>query len=93
VTVRREGRLKPEYAAWYPSITVCAWMPATTLRRAVARQLLDRDPPWAPHWEPGQRLLDERHFQFRGGIHRSGDERTRHEDARPGPQPESGLRA
>ena len=93
MSVKREGRLKPEYAAWYPRITVCAWMPATTLRRAVARQLFDGDPPWAPHWEPGQHLLDDRHFQFRGGMHRSSDERTRREDTGAERQSESGLRA
>jgi hypothetical protein len=80
VRTKRQGRLRPEYAGWYPNISVSSWLPANTLRRAVARQLLQRDPAWAPHWEPGPRLLDDTHFQFRRGIARSADERTRRED-------------
>ena len=66
----RQARLRTEYAAWYPTIAVSMWLPAKTVARKVARQLLggprDRgaDPP---RWEPGPRILSDRHFFFRGG--------------------------
>jgi hypothetical protein len=67
----RQGQLRAEYAAWYPTFPVNIWTPAITLARKVARQLLGnpRGDRWAhsPRWEPGPRLLDDRHFFFRGG--------------------------
>jgi hypothetical protein len=68
----REVRLRPEYAAWYPAISVAIWIPAPTVARAVARQLVGPEPSRGPRWAPGARLLDEHHFLFRGGASRDG---------------------
>jgi hypothetical protein len=73
----RQARLRPAYAAWYPGLTVSAWVSARTTARAVARQLYEGEPRWSPRWQPGSRILDERHFVFRRGVDRSGDLRTR----------------
>jgi hypothetical protein len=62
----REARLRGEYASWYPSITVATWIPAATVARKVARQLVYGVPRWAPRWKVSGRVLDERHFLFRG---------------------------
>ena len=64
---RRQARLRREYASWYPAIQVTGWFPAAMLARKVARQLLEGEPAGAPRWEPGPRLLDDRHFMFRRG--------------------------
>ena len=79
---RREARLRPEYAAWYPTLTVASWLTASTVARTVARQLLDGEPRGAglPHWAPGLRILDDRHFMFRGGLPQSPGTRCRRED-------------
>lgn len=84
---RRQARLRREYAAWYPTISLSTWLPATTVARAVARQLLEGEPEWAraPRWAVGLRLLDDRHFEFRGGIeHRAPSAQTRREDPSTG---------
>jgi len=81
--VVRQARLRREYAAWYPTLPVLTWVPAPTVARAVARQLLEGEPHWAqaPRWEPGPRILDDRHFEFRGGAEARGPElRTRRGD-------------
>jgi hypothetical protein len=83
VGARREARLRREYAAWYPTLSVTAWIAASTAARAVARQLLDGEPEWArpPRWAVGPRLLDDRHFMFRGGLEgRAPTAHTRRED-------------
>jgi hypothetical protein len=66
----RQARLRREYAPWYPTIAVASWIRASTVARAVARQLLERGngPASGPRWEPGARILDDRHFEFRGGL-------------------------
>jgi hypothetical protein len=67
----RQARLRNEWAAWYPTVAVNTWIPAKTIARKVARQLLDsrRGERRAelPRWAPGPRILDARHFLFRGG--------------------------
>ena len=63
---RRQARLRREYASWYPAIQVTGWFPAATLARKVASQLLEGEPVGAPRWEPGPRLLDDRHFRESG---------------------------
>jgi hypothetical protein len=73
----RQARLRREYAAWYPTIGVTAWMRAQSAANAVTRQLMEGEPPWAPRWALGQRVLDDRHFVFRGGVDRAATERTR----------------
>jgi hypothetical protein len=80
---KREARLRPEFASWYPAISVATWLPASSAARAVRRQLLEGEPPWAPRWQPGPRLLSDEHFYFRGGTARRSSGRTRVGD-RPG---------
>jgi len=78
----RQARLRNEYAAWYPSIAVNIWIRASTVARAVARQLLEerQGEPWdlGPRWAVGERILDDRHFVFRGGLERTPDDARRH---------------
>lgn len=78
----RQARIRAEYAAWYPSIQVATWLPARSVARAVERQLLGEPSPYslAPRWLPGPRLLDDRHFFFRGGAARNPTARSRRED-------------
>jgi hypothetical protein len=73
----RQARLRPEYASWYPTITVAGWISAMTAGQTVRRQLVQHEPGSAPRWEVGARLLDELHFIFRGGRPRDSDRRTR----------------
>ena len=60
----REARLKPEFAELYPPLDADQWMPASV---ASARILL-----WQTRQQGssrlGQRTLDPRHFEFRGGV-------------------------
>jgi hypothetical protein len=64
--VAREARLRPEFAEQYPQLEPGVWEPAAELG---ARLLL---------WQVQQqgtaalatRILDERHFDFRGGWYR-----------------------
>ena len=76
----RQARLRNEYAAWYPLIPVSIWMPAQSVARTVARQLLGNREGhcWilAPRWAVGPRILDDRHFLFRGGEYRTAAART-----------------
>jgi hypothetical protein len=74
----REARLMPEHAAKYPELEAGVWEPAAEIG---AKLLL---------WQVQQqgtsalatRILDERHFEFRGGWFRGGetDLRTRASD-------------
>jgi len=86
----RQARIRAEYAAWYPTIQVATWLPARSVARAVERQLLGESSPFSlgPRWVPGPRLLDDRHFFFRGGKPRSPSTRSRREDP-PSPSPDS----
>jgi hypothetical protein len=74
----REIRLKPEFAHLYPPITPGEWQPAAEVG---ARMLL-----WQVQQRGtaslGSRLLEEEHFDFRGGWTRGGetDLRTRATD-------------
>ena len=61
----REARLRPQYASLYPALQPDTWQAAS----AIGRQLL----LWhltAPALPPGERLMSEEHFEFRGGSHR-----------------------
>ena len=66
---RRDARLRRDYAPWYPALHITLWAPAKAVARAVARQLLEGEPEHLqpPRWEVGPRILDDRHFEFRGG--------------------------
>ncbi|HUF34779.1 MAG TPA: hypothetical protein VMN37_02460 [Gemmatimonadales bacterium] len=67
----RQARLRPEFADLYPPIDPAEWIPAAV---ASARMLLwqTRQPGAA---SLGQRTLDPRHFDFRGGAVGGGAER------------------
>lgn len=84
----RQGRLRNEFAGWYPTIAVSTWIPAKTLARKVADQLLGsrRDQRAdIPRWEPGPRILDERHCFFPAGRNsRPSGVRSRAGDRAPG---------
>jgi hypothetical protein len=62
MTPSREVRLKPEYAEMYPEIEAGVWMaaPVASARR-LARVRLDGDAASLA------RVLDDEHFEFRGG--------------------------
>ena len=63
----REARLKAEHAYLYPGVQPGVWMPAS----AIGQQLL----LWhltAPEVPQGERLMDQEHFDFRGGQKRVG---------------------
>ncbi len=59
----REARLRPEFADTYPELTPGQWEPASRIAEVVlARYLLQRMTD-----APGDRTLNETHFEFRGG--------------------------
>jgi hypothetical protein len=61
----REARLRPEFANVYPELTPGQWEPAARIAEVVlARFLLLQQTTGAP----GDRALDETHFEFRGGT-------------------------
>jgi hypothetical protein len=60
----REARLRQEFAHLYPGLTPGRWEPAARIAEAVlANALLGRMGE-----VPQERLLDETHFEFRGGT-------------------------
>jgi hypothetical protein len=60
----REARLKPEFADIYPGLAADVWYPAGR----VAEYFLARpDEVPSATTELSNRVLDERHFEFRGG--------------------------
>ncbi len=81
----REARLHPEFRHLYPGIPSGVWLPAADLGAALLMNHLRAPTP--P--ELGNRLLDETHFDFRGGNQRGAGTplRTRHGDAAASPPP------
>jgi hypothetical protein len=77
MTLHREARLRPEHSARYPGVPAGVWMPAADIGAALLfNHLHSPAPP-----QLGSRLLDEGHFEFRGGAPRAEPEaRTRRED-------------
>ncbi len=59
----REARLKPEYADVYPTLTPGQWEPAARVAETVLARLLLLEMGEAPLHD---RILDEKHFEFRG---------------------------
>ena len=59
----RQARSRAEYAGWYPTVPPARWQLAEAVRRIVLRQLRHG----SPSWEPGPRILSDRHFEFQGG--------------------------
>jgi hypothetical protein len=61
----REARLRPEFARLYPGLTPGRWEPASRIAEAVLANVLLHQMGEAPLPD---RLLDEAHFEFRGGV-------------------------
>jgi hypothetical protein len=59
----REARLRPEYAHLYPMLTPGHWEPAARVAEVVLARLLLLEISEAPLHD---RVLDEKHFEFRG---------------------------
>lgn len=78
MTLVREARLRPEFAHLYPELVAGQWMPASQIGATIllAQLRSERAPSL------GERLLEEAHFEFRGGMSRAptGDYRTRVSD-------------
>ena len=73
----REGRLKPEFEAWYPSLRAGEWYAADHLTATVLEQLRSG----APQWRSEDRVPSDAHFEFRGGDNAPrARRRTRHLD-------------
>lgn len=77
-SVVREARLRPEAAHLYPGVPAGVWLPASEIGAKLLMNHLRA--MYAPRL--GNRLLDDRHFEFRGGTSRGGETplRTRHDD-------------
>ena len=59
----REARLRPEFADMYPTLTPGQWEPAARVAEVVLARLLLLELGEAPLHD---RILDEKHFEFRG---------------------------
>lgn len=66
MTLIREARLRPEFAHLYPELPAGQWMPASQVGASILMSQLRSER--APSL--GERLLDDAHFEFRGGISR-----------------------
>jgi len=71
----RQARLKPEFSSLYPPLTPDVWEPAAEMGARILLWQVQQQGTAAL----GTRLLDERHFEFRGGWRRGSetDLRTR----------------
>jgi hypothetical protein len=81
-SVIREARLRPEVAYLYPGIPAGVWLPASELGAKML--MLHLRAPASPNL--GNRLLDDRHFEFRGGVAR-GETTLRTRWGENGPDP------
>ena len=85
----RHARLKPEFAALYPPLTPDIWEPAAEMGARVLLWQLQQKGTEAL----GTRLLDERHFEFRGRLSAGAQDdqrRSRLEDRRSSEAPAAG---
>ena len=65
--MRREARLRPEYAHLYPMLKPDAWYSAAlTAEKVAAIRLLQLADAYVLH----DRVLPDAHFEFRGGTPR-----------------------
>lgn len=69
MTLIREARLRPAFAHLYPELPAGQWMPASQIGATILMSQLKSER--APSL--GERLLDDAHFEFRGGIAREAD--------------------
>lgn len=68
--MRREARLRPEYAQLYPMLEAGRWEPASAVAQKVAAiRLLQLADNFVLH----DRVLPDAHFEFRGGSTRRND--------------------
>ncbi len=58
----REARLKPEFAALYPGLQADVWVPAADAAAQVLVMMRRADATFE------DRVMNERHFEFRGGL-------------------------
>ncbi|MBA2627871.1 MAG: hypothetical protein H0U85_07645 [Gemmatimonadales bacterium] len=58
----REALLKPEYASLYPEMVPGVWQAAAD----IAAQVMVRMQQGDAHFE--HRIMNEQHFEFRGGL-------------------------
>ena len=67
--MRREARLRPQYAHLYPMLKPDTWeVAALTAERVVTTRLQQLDETYVLH----DRVLPDSHFEFRGGASRNG---------------------
>jgi hypothetical protein len=79
---KREARLRPEFAALYPGVAPDRWVGAQEMNDMVVAARLRAGRRSGELLALGNRLLDPRHFEFRGGeAGRSRDRRSRDLDA------------
>ena len=71
----RQARLRPEYATLYPSVPADIWRPIGEVLDSVTAARL-RAGRRSGEMLQG-RLLDDRHFEFRGGYQRPHGRHTR----------------
>jgi hypothetical protein len=65
--MRREARLRPEYAHLYPMLKPGEWdSAAATAEKVAATRLLQLEDAYVLH----DRVLADAHFEFRGGTSR-----------------------
>jgi hypothetical protein len=69
----RQARLKPEFAGLYPPLTPDVWEPAAEIGARVLLWQVQQQGTAAL----GMRLLDEQHFEFRGGWFRGSETELR----------------
>lgn len=63
----REARVRPEYAYLYPMLEAGRWVPAAAIAEKVAAtRLLQLAETYVLH----DRVLNDAHFEFRGGAPR-----------------------
>jgi hypothetical protein len=68
-SMRREARLRPEYAHLYPMLEPSRWEPASvTAEKVISTRLLQLADTFVLH----DRVLVDAHFEFRGGSARRG---------------------
>ncbi|MEO6056167.1 MAG: hypothetical protein ABIQ49_04940 [Gemmatimonadales bacterium] len=69
----REARLRPEFADLYPGVDLDVWHTAATLAEHLLARFLRHDP--ADQSLP-PRIMDPRHFEFRGTAGHAGGRMT-----------------
>jgi hypothetical protein len=66
--MRREARLRPEYAPVYPTLTPDLWQDAARVSELIAAS---RQQLVSPGNVIQDRVLPDAHFEFRGGLPRA----------------------